>query len=117
MDQRILYLNDDGSVSIIVPSERFVAEHGIDALAAKDVPAGKPYKIVSVDDVPADRTFRAAWEADIDAPDGYGIGAEAWFAEQAAKKAAAEQAAAEEAARLEAERTQAEETVVSETAP
>lgn len=31
-------------------------------IAAKDVPEGKPFKIVDVADVPTDRTFRAAWE-------------------------------------------------------
>ena len=31
-------------------------------IAAKDVPEGKPFKIVDVIDVPTDRTFRAAWE-------------------------------------------------------
>ena len=31
-------------------------------IAAKDVPAGKPFKIVDVSDIPEDRTFRAAWE-------------------------------------------------------
>lgn len=62
MDQRIIYPTDDGGVAILIPAPEYVAEHGIEALAAKDVPAGKPYKIVSVDDIPSDRTFRAAWE-------------------------------------------------------
>lgn len=31
-------------------------------IAAKDVPTGKPFKIVDVADVPSDRTFRGAWE-------------------------------------------------------
>jgi hypothetical protein len=31
-------------------------------ISAKDVPAGKPYKIVDVTDIPEDRTFRSAWE-------------------------------------------------------
>jgi hypothetical protein len=31
-------------------------------IAAKDVPEGKPYKIVDVADIPTDRTFRGAWE-------------------------------------------------------
>lgn len=31
-------------------------------VAAKDVPKGKPFKIVDVADVPSDRTFRNAWE-------------------------------------------------------
>ena len=60
MNQRIIYHTDDGGVAVVVPA----SESGltIDEIAAKDVPAGKPYKIVSVDDIPADRTFRAAWE-------------------------------------------------------
>lgn len=31
-------------------------------VAAKDVPEGKPFKIVDVADIPSDRTFRNAWE-------------------------------------------------------
>ena len=31
-------------------------------IAAKDVPEGKPFKIVDVTDIPSDRTFRNAWE-------------------------------------------------------
>lgn len=34
------------------------------AVALKDVPAGVPFKIVDVFEIPEDRTFRAAWEAD-----------------------------------------------------
>jgi hypothetical protein len=39
-----------------------LAEHTIEELAAKVVPAGKPYQIVDVSDIPTDRTFRDAWE-------------------------------------------------------
>ena len=62
MNQRIIYPNDDGGVSIVIPTEEYLAEHTIEELAAKDVPAGKPYKIVDADDIPTDRTFRNAWE-------------------------------------------------------
>jgi hypothetical protein len=62
MNQRIIYPNDDGGVSILIPSPEYLAEHTIEELAAKDVPAGKPYKIVDVEDIPSDRTFRNAWE-------------------------------------------------------
>ena len=57
---RIIYPTDDGGVAVIIPA----AECGlsIEEIAAKDVPAGKPYKIVDVSDIPEDRTFRAAWE-------------------------------------------------------
>jgi hypothetical protein len=62
MNQRIIYPTDDGGVAIIVPAPEYLAEHTIEELAAKDVPAGKPYKIVDVADIPTDRTFRDAWE-------------------------------------------------------
>jgi hypothetical protein len=61
MNQRIIYPTDDG-VAIIVPAPEYLAEHTIEELAAKDVPAGKEYKIVDVEDIPTDRTFRNAWE-------------------------------------------------------
>ena len=62
MDKRIIYPNDDGGVSILIPTEEYLAKHTIEELAAKDVPAGKEYKIVDVADIPSDRTFRNAWE-------------------------------------------------------
>ena len=62
MNSRIIYPTDDGGVAIIVPSSEYLVEHTIEELAAKDVPAGKLYKIVDVVDIPTDRTFRNAWE-------------------------------------------------------
>ena len=62
MNQRIIYSNDDGGVSIIIPTPEYLQDHTIEELAAKDVPAGKPYKIVDVSEIPEDRTFRNAWE-------------------------------------------------------
>lgn len=64
MTKRIIFQKDEGGVSIIVPSDEALNKYGIAAIAAKDVPAGKPYKIVDVADVPSDRTFRGAWEVD-----------------------------------------------------
>ena len=75
MNQRIIYPNDEGGVSVIVPSPNCLKEHTIEEIAAKDVPAGKPYKIVSVDDIPSDRTFRNAWEVDVNTLTD-GVGAE-----------------------------------------
>jgi hypothetical protein len=62
MNQRIIYPNDNGGVDIIIPSPEYLETHTIEELAAKDVPAGKSYKIVDVEDIPTDRTFRNAWE-------------------------------------------------------
>jgi hypothetical protein len=64
MNQRIIYQNDEGGVAILIPAPECLATHTIEAIAAKDVPAGKAYKIVDVADVPSDSTFRSAWEVD-----------------------------------------------------
>lgn len=60
MNHRILYPTEDGGVAVIIPAPDCGLT--IDEIAAKDVPAGKPFKIVDVADIPTDRTFRAAWE-------------------------------------------------------
>jgi hypothetical protein len=62
MTQRIIYPADDGGVVVLIPAPEYLADHTIEELAAKDVPAGKPFKIVDVSDIPSDRTFRNAWE-------------------------------------------------------
>ena len=59
MNSRIIYPTD-GGVAIIVPAPECGLT--IEQIAAKDVPAGKPYKIVNIADIPTDRTFRNAWE-------------------------------------------------------
>jgi uncharacterized protein YcnI len=66
-EKRIIYPTENGGVAIIIPSinaknadetyDDFIAR-----IAAKDVPSGTSYKIVPVDDIPTDRTFRNAWE-------------------------------------------------------
>ena len=60
MKQRIIYPTDDGGVAVIIPA----ADCGltVEEIAVKDVPAGKPFKIVDVSDIPEDRLFRNAWE-------------------------------------------------------
>ena len=70
--KRIIYPTDEGGVAIIIPAPEYLETHTIEELAAKDVPAGVPYRIVDATDIPSDRTFRAAWEADITEPDGVG---------------------------------------------
>ncbi len=60
MNQRIIYPTDNGGVAIIIPAPDCGLT--IEEIAAKDVPAGKPFKIVDVADIPEDRTFRNAWE-------------------------------------------------------
>ena len=58
MNSRIIYPTDDGGVAVIVPAECGLT---IEEIAAKDVPAGKPFEIVDVSEIPSDRTVRGAW--------------------------------------------------------
>jgi hypothetical protein len=64
MPKRIIYPTDNGGVAIIIPMPNWLAQEGntIELLALKDVPAGKPYKIIDTADLPTDQTFRSAWE-------------------------------------------------------
>ena len=60
MNERIIYQNDEGGLSIIIPAPECGLT--IEEIAAKDVPAGKEFKIVDISEIPEDRTFRNAWE-------------------------------------------------------
>lgn len=57
---RIIYPTPDGGIAIVIPT----GELPIEEVAAKDVPAGVPYKIIDASEIPEDRTFRAAWTAE-----------------------------------------------------
>jgi hypothetical protein len=61
MTQRIIYQNDEGGISIVIPTSEALENMTIEEIAAKDVPQGKEYHIVDVSDIPEDRTFRNAW--------------------------------------------------------
>lgn len=94
MTQRIIYKNDSGGVTVIIPAPDAIARYGIEAIARKDVPGPKtvydvptgvfgtdpetgeqyelmaarvktyPYKIVDVADIPTDRSERMQWTVD-----------------------------------------------------
>ena len=69
--KRIVFMNDEGRVSIIAPAPN--CELSIEDLAKKDVPTGKKYKIIDTTDVSSDRSFRDAWTVDeSDLTDGEG---------------------------------------------
>tara|TARA_Y100000401_G_C8292623_1_gene209595 strand:+ start:60 stop:308 length:249 start_codon:yes stop_codon:yes gene_type:complete len=70
MASRIIYIEDDGTLSIVSPclneinpatGINFTAEE----VAKKDVPKGKKYKIIEDSDIPYnEREFRGAWTCD-----------------------------------------------------
>ncbi len=76
--KRIIYPTPDGGVAVIVPADCGLT---VEQIAKKDVPTGKPYKIVDASEVPSDRTYRNAWAIDeTELTDGvgadYGVGSE-----------------------------------------
>lgn len=72
--KRIIYKNQDNSVSILIPSQEALSFATLLDVAEKDVPHSLPYWIVPTSDIPTDRTFREAWEVDesFGEPDGFG---------------------------------------------
>jgi hypothetical protein len=61
---RIIYKQDNGVVAIIIPTPEALEQHGIQAIAIKDVPSGRKFKLVDVADIPSDRSERDAWTVD-----------------------------------------------------
>jgi hypothetical protein len=83
MNQRIIYQTDDGGVAVIIPAPEAVEKYGIQAIAEKDVPEGKPFKIVDASVIPTDRTFRGAWTVKAeDLTDGVGTSITSFEVEQ-----------------------------------
>lgn len=72
MEKRIVYQLDGQPVAVLIPCECGLT---LEQIGKKDVPVGVPFWIVDADTIPADRTFRDAWELDVEAmgePDGVG---------------------------------------------
>jgi hypothetical protein len=105
---KIIYPSGD-TIAVVHPDGLEPAECSL-----RDVPYNVPFLFVQ--DVPADRTFRAAWTADFSTPDGYGMGAHRWFLQQydgqteaiTAELAASDAVLADAAATLEAEKARIE---------
>jgi hypothetical protein len=63
MNQVILYVKDGGGVAMVMPTPECLQHHTIQEIAIKDVPAGKPFKIVTLDDLPVGIP-QSAWSMD-----------------------------------------------------
>jgi hypothetical protein len=54
MTQVIIYNQDNGVPAVVMPTQEALDAHGIMAIAIKDVPAGKKFKIIDAADLPQD---------------------------------------------------------------
>ena len=71
MRQVIIYNQDNGVPAVIVPTEEALQRYGIMAIAMKDAPAGKRFKIIDASELP--NAPQEAWEVDdADLTDGVG---------------------------------------------
>jgi hypothetical protein len=57
---RVIYKLEDGGVAVLMPA--FDCGLTIEQIIQKDVPPNTPYKIIDINDLPEDKTFRNAWE-------------------------------------------------------
>jgi hypothetical protein len=50
--QVIIYKQDNGIPAVVVPTKESLLEYGIMAIAVKDVPVGKKFKVIDADELP-----------------------------------------------------------------
>jgi hypothetical protein len=63
MTQVIIYNGNDGTPVVLMPTQEALDAHGIMAIAIKDVPYGKKFKIIDADQLPQN-VPQEAWRID-----------------------------------------------------
>lgn len=79
--KKIIYPDGNGGIYIVIPTK----EEYFDESCNVTVPMGLPYLLINDEDIPTDRTFRNAWEADFSNPDGYSLGLDKWLENKGSK--------------------------------
>jgi hypothetical protein len=74
MTQLIIYNQENGIPAVVVPTPECLETHSIQEIAVKDVPAGKPFKIISAEELAGlENIPQEAWQIDdADLTDGVG---------------------------------------------
>ena len=65
MEKVVLYPNDSGGIAIVFPT----GEVAVEDVAKRDIPKGKPFKYMAIDDLPQNLDDV---QADFTSPDGFG---------------------------------------------
>lgn len=69
---RIIYQLPGRPAAVVIPCDPALP---IEQVGRQSVPAGVPFWVVGADSIPSDRSFRNAWELDVEGlgePSGYG---------------------------------------------
>lgn len=61
--QVVIYNQDNGIPAVVMPTQEALDQHGIMAIAIKDVPYGKKFKIINAADLPQG-VAQEAWRID-----------------------------------------------------
>ena len=73
MDQVIVFNQENGVPCILIPTQEALENHSIEDIAKKDVPSGKPFKIINASDLPSEEYPQESWSIDdSDLTDGFG---------------------------------------------
>ena len=72
MTQVIIYNQDNGIPAVMTPAPECLQTHTVQEIAIKDVPAGKPFKIIDASELPQDIPQEAWVVDDADLTDGVG---------------------------------------------
>jgi hypothetical protein len=74
MTQVIIYNQDNGIPAVVIPTPECLETHSIQEIAVKDVPARKPFKIISAEELAGLQNIpQEAWQIDdADLTDGVG---------------------------------------------
>ena len=68
----IIYKQDNGIPAVMMPTEEVLTNHTLLEVAIKDVPAGKPFKLVAASELPQDIPQEYWVIDDADLTDGIG---------------------------------------------
>ncbi len=72
---KAIYMNNEGLVSVVHPTELALQRYTIKEIASLSVPINVPFWIVEDDSIPTNREYRNVWELDLNTigePSGYG---------------------------------------------
>lgn len=72
MNQVIIYNQDNNIPAIVIPTEEALQKYGILAIAVKDVPAGKRFKIIDAALLPTDIALESWTVNESELTDGVG---------------------------------------------
>lgn len=59
--QVIVYRQDGGLMAVVYPTPEALELMGIHAIAQKDVPSGRRFKLMNLEDIPQERGARLSW--------------------------------------------------------